>query len=88
MDKNKQLYRVNQDKVFAGVCTGLSEYLSIDLFVVRLLFILVGLALSPVVIVIYIILAVTMPLNDDLIKKSETVERYDEDDYKIDPNDY
>lgn len=88
MDKNKQLYRVNTNKVLAGVCTGLAEYLNLDIAIVRLLFVLATLLLPGTGIIAYIVLTVVLPLNEDLIKESETVERYSEDDYKIDPNDY
>lgn len=88
MDKNKQLYRINENKAFAGVCTGISEYLNLDVFVVRILFILATILLFPAGLIIYIIMAVAMPLKDDLINNSETVEVFDEDEYKIDPNDY
>ena len=33
----KKLYRVRQGKMFAGVCMGLSQYLDIDVNVIRLL---------------------------------------------------
>ena len=88
MDKNKQLYRVSENKALAGVCTGLAEYFDMDVVVVRVLFVVAALILSPVVLVAYIILAVTMPLMDDLINDSETVGTVEEDEYKIDPNDY
>ena len=36
MDATKRLYRVNEDKVILGVCSGLSEYFSIDVNIVRI----------------------------------------------------
>jgi phage shock protein PspC (stress-responsive transcriptional regulator) len=39
-DNVKRLYRSRNDRMIAGVCAGLSEYLDIDPTVVRLLFVL------------------------------------------------
>ncbi len=40
MDSSKKIYRVEKDKVIAGVCTGLAEYFNVDVTLVRLLFLL------------------------------------------------
>lgn len=37
---NKQLYRSNENKVLAGVCSGISEYFEIDTTIVRIIWIL------------------------------------------------
>lgn len=88
MDKNKRLYRVNDNKVIAGVCTGLSEYLGMDVNIIRILFVISILVLSPIVVLVYLILALALPYGDELIKKSETVEVHNEDEYAYDENDY
>ncbi len=38
----KKLYRIRQGKMLGGVCMGLSQYLDIDVNVIRLLTILIG----------------------------------------------
>ena len=39
----KKLYRSRKDRVFAGVCGGIAEYLGIDSTIVRLItFLLIG----------------------------------------------
>ncbi len=38
---HKKLYRSNTDKVFAGICGGLGEYLDVDSVILRLLWLLV-----------------------------------------------
>ena len=37
---NKKLYRNESDKVIGGVCSGLAEYLDIDITVIRIIFLL------------------------------------------------
>ena len=38
----KMLYRIRQGKMLAGVCMGISEYLNVDVNVVRIATILLG----------------------------------------------
>ena len=56
----KKLYRSNTDKLLAGVCGGLAEYLAMDSTVVRLLFVLA--ALTSVGIIAYIVAALVIPM--------------------------
>ena len=60
---NKKLYRSVNDKMIAGVCGGLAEYLEVDATVVRLIWVLVVVCSGffPGV-VAYIIAALVMPL--------------------------
>ena len=37
MSKEKKLYRVEEGKIFAGICTGLAEYANLDVTIVRVL---------------------------------------------------
>ncbi|WP_430787412.1 PspC domain-containing protein [Virgibacillus flavescens] len=53
---NKKLRKSSKDKSIAGVCGGIAEYFGISSFGVRLLFIFI-----PVNLLIYIILANTLP---------------------------
>ena len=39
-DTPKKLYRNSRDKKLAGVCSGLADYLNVDVTVVRILFLL------------------------------------------------
>ena len=36
---SKKLYRINEGKMLCGVCTGLADYFSLDVSIVRLLFV-------------------------------------------------
>ena len=56
---NKKLYRDTQNKLIAGVCSGLGDYLNIDPTVVRLIWALVG--LTGAGIVAYLIAALIIP---------------------------
>ncbi len=59
----KKLYRKEYDKMFGGVCSGLADYLSIDVSLVRLVFILMAIfGLSGVL--VYIILWIVLPVKN------------------------
>ena len=53
----KQLTRSNTDRMIAGVCAGLGEYLNIDPTVVRLLFVLGFFLTGPGILIAYLIMA-------------------------------
>ncbi len=58
----KRLYRSKTDRMIAGVCGGLAQYLAVDTTIVRLVFLLlffVGASAIP----IYLILWVITPLE-------------------------
>jgi phage shock protein C len=57
---NRKLYRSNSDKMVAGVCAGLAEYVNIDPTVMRLIFVIL-LLLGGHGILLYIILWILMP---------------------------
>lgn len=56
----KKLYRSNTDKILAGVCGGIAEYLAVDPTVVRLLAVLS--VFTSVGIIAYIVAALVIPL--------------------------
>ena len=56
---NKKLYRNTSNKMVAGVCTGLGEYLNIDPTIVRLIWALVG--LTGAGILAYLVAALIIP---------------------------
>lgn len=57
---SKKLYRSNRNKMLAGVCGGLAEYLNLDPTVVRLLWVLFALFWGSGLLA-YIIAAIIMP---------------------------
>ena len=57
----KQLTRSTANRMIAGVCAGLGEYLNIDPTVVRLLFVLGFFLTGPGIFLAYLIMAVVVP---------------------------
>ena len=55
----KKLYRIEEGKVFCGVCGGIGEYFNIDANIIRLAFILLG--FTGTGIVAYIAGAILIP---------------------------
>ena len=61
--EGKKLYRSSTDKMLTGVCGGLGQYFGIDPTVVRLIFALLVVFGVGSGIILYIILALVMPLE-------------------------
>ena len=57
----KQLTRSNTNRMIAGVCAGLGDYLNIDPTVVRLLFVLGFFLTGPGILIAYLIMAIIVP---------------------------
>ena len=62
MNTPKHLYRSNTDKMIAGVCGGLAQYLAVDPTIVRLVFLLLFF-LGGSAIPIYLIMWVITPVE-------------------------
>jgi phage shock protein C len=58
--ETKKLYRSRSDKMIAGVCGGLAQYLSLDPTLIRLLFVLIVL-LGGADVLAYLILMIVVP---------------------------
>ena len=61
MENVKTLTRSKSNRMIAGVCAGLADYLNMDPTVVRLLFVLGFFALNGGLVVAYIIMAIVTP---------------------------
>ena len=61
MSDYKTLTRSKSDRMIAGVCAGLADYLNIDPTVVRLLFVLGFFLAGPGIIIAYLIMAIVTP---------------------------
>lgn len=84
MVENKKLQRVNEGKVFSGVCNGIAEHFGMEVQTVRILYVVASLVWA-LPILVYIILSFTLPVKEIEIAKAETIEddyAYNEDDYK------
>lgn len=73
----KRAYRNTQDKVIAGVCTGLGEYFSIDPLFIRIIFLLF-LFEPPIAVVAYIALWIALPKKPIQMPMIGNVETSDE----------
>lgn len=58
----RRLYRSHADRIVSGVCGGLAEYLDIDPTIVRLVFVALTLLTSGVWAIVYIVMAILVPL--------------------------
>ncbi|TKC08121.1 PspC domain-containing protein [Pedobacter polaris] len=65
----KRLHRNEHDKVVAGVASGLAEYMQVDITIVRLLFVLSTLFLAGAGLLVYIVMWIVAPLNNDPMAK-------------------
>jgi len=87
MSVTKRLYRVRENKVFLGVSTGISEYMDIDVNIVRVLFVILTLMGVGFPVIVYFVLAIILPVKETEIEKAEIIEddeySYNEDDYRI-----
>ncbi|MDK1028864.1 MAG: PspC domain-containing protein [Anaerolineae bacterium] len=65
----QQLTRSTDNRMIAGVCAGLGEYLNMDPTVVRLLFVLGLFLTGPGILVAYLIMALIVPEPTSTPKK-------------------
>lgn len=68
----KRLYRITNNKMIGGVCTGLAEYFSIDPVLVRLVFVILTLH-HGIGILAYVILWVVVPARVDSLRAESSV---------------
>jgi phage shock protein PspC (stress-responsive transcriptional regulator) len=61
MTEYKTLTRSKSNRMIAGVCAGLGDYLNIDPTVVRLLFVLGFFVLNGAMLLVYLIMAIVTP---------------------------
>lgn len=61
MDTPKTLTRSSTDRMIAGVCAGLANYLGMDPTVVRLIFVLLFFVTGPGILLAYLIMALIVP---------------------------
>jgi phage shock protein C len=61
MSGQKRLYRSTKNKMLAGICGGIAEYLDADPTIVRLIFVLA--MLTGLSVLIYLIMWVIIPIK-------------------------
>ena len=61
MSDIKTLYRSKSNRMIAGVCAGLGDYLNIDPPIIRLLFVLGFFTFNGAMLLVYLIMAIVTP---------------------------
>lgn len=61
---DKKLYRIRKGKTFAGVCTGFSKYVDVDVTIVRMIVLLLTFFVGGGLLA-YIICALVIPMEPD-----------------------
>ncbi|GAA0674878.1 MULTISPECIES: PspC domain-containing protein [Clostridium] len=62
MSESKKLYKNRQNKMLCGVCSGVSDYLNLDVSIIRILWTLLCLTYGSGVI-LYFVCALILPEN-------------------------
>ena len=62
---DKRLYRSRNDRVIAGVCAGLGHYFNLDPVLIRVLAVIVGFMSFGTLVLLYLVLALIMPLEPE-----------------------
>jgi len=63
----KPLYRLSKQGQIAGVCAGLAEYFDFDITLTRVIFVIGAFITGGAAILLYIILAIVLPVSDSEI---------------------
>lgn len=61
--EDKKIYRTYDGALFAGVCSGISKRFGISLSLVRVLFLLTGIAFIGSPLILYFLLVIVMPVE-------------------------
>lgn len=61
MTDYKTLTRSKSNRMIAGVCAGLGDYLNLDPTIIRLLFVLGFFTLNGAMLIVYLIMAIVTP---------------------------
>jgi len=62
--ERKRLKRIREERVLAGVCGGVADYLGLDPTLVRVLCVVLAI-LQPIFIALYLLLAVVLPESEE-----------------------
>ena len=69
MDKNKKIYRDSENRVVGGVCSGLANYLNLDVALVRIAFV-IALLFASFGFWLYVILWIVLPVNSQQVNET------------------
>ncbi|RZK68682.1 MAG: PspC domain-containing protein [Pedobacter sp.] len=65
----KRLFRNEYEKVLGGVSSGIAEYMEVDVTIVRLLFVLSTIFLVGTGVLVYLVMWIVVPVNNDPAKR-------------------
>jgi phage shock protein C len=66
---DKRLFRNEHEKVIAGISSGVAEYMEVDVTIIRLLFVLSTVFLVGTGILVYVVMWIVVPVNNDPAKR-------------------
>jgi phage shock protein C len=66
---DKRLFRNEYEKVVGGVSSGIAEYMEVDVTIIRLLFVLSTIFLVGTGVLVYIVMWIVVPVNNDPAKR-------------------
>lgn len=69
----EQLHRLPEQGQIAGVAAGLADYFRIDPTIVRVLFVVAAFMTGGMVLLLYLILAIILPVNGGASSRSQTI---------------
>lgn len=72
----KRLFRNEYEKVVAGVSSGIAEYMEVDVTIIRLLFVLSTFFLVGTGILVYLVMWIVVPVNNDPAKRFAKFNEY------------
>jgi phage shock protein PspC (stress-responsive transcriptional regulator) len=73
---DRRLFRNEHEKVIAGVSSGVAEYMEVDVTIIRLLFVLSTIFLVGTGILVYIIMWIVVPVNNDPLRRFTKFNEY------------
>jgi len=69
---DRKLYRSREDKVIAGVCSGMANYFKIDPTIVRIIVAILAFANFGTILIVYVVVAIITPERpEDLVEVEE-----------------
>lgn len=66
--EKKRIYRDTDDKMIAGVASGIAKYVDVDPAFIRSIFVMLLFILNFNVVIGYIVLAIVIPSKKDILK--------------------
>ena len=71
VDVKRPLYRLPKQGKIAGVCAGLADYFDFDVTLMRVIFVVGAFITGGAAILLYIILAIVLPVSDSTISSAK-----------------